>query len=452
MDSTLSDQKRSDPYFIQIGLDFGTSYTKCVCRDMMLDRAWVHIHPRSEDQELPFLIPSTLIVKDNRLSLVDDIGTQYPEHGLFHLKSALVFSANGDGENPLLDSYRNSVRLKNSRQFPMFVQSCGVYYLAGVLGEIKKQIRSRFPDFGHRDDDYIAVNMAVPVENAEQPAINRLFIRMLSESLHLSDPLAEHPSIHFRELISLRKETQKEIGRTADSACYVYPEVSANVQGFVRSRVSSPGVYLFSDTGAGTVDQSIFIFIREDKKEHLTYLAARVLQAGSSQIERLAAAECGETDCFSLEKWRERKETGVVHAELKSAQHWVLTELQRGTESTLAHAKKKLIVRQQINTCCVIFGGGGHCEYPYKKGLLFPFSGHLFQKDVNPNVIGMPIPKDLELENHGWMRRLNVAYGLSFHKSELTSFTYPRDTPDPSPLEIWNPTKPIGSAPTKDEC
>jgi len=35
--------RRRDPYFIQIGLDFGTSYSKCICRDIMTDKAWIYI-------------------------------------------------------------------------------------------------------------------------------------------------------------------------------------------------------------------------------------------------------------------------------------------------------------------------------------------------------------------------------------------------------------------------
>ncbi|MDO9508606.1 MAG: hypothetical protein Q7I97_04585, partial [Thermovirgaceae bacterium] len=54
------------PYFIQIGFDFGTSYSKCVCRDIMTDKAWVHIPNKCAGQELPFLIPSALLLKDGR--------------------------------------------------------------------------------------------------------------------------------------------------------------------------------------------------------------------------------------------------------------------------------------------------------------------------------------------------------------------------------------------------
>jgi len=48
------------------------------------------------------------------------------------------------------------------------------------------------------------------------------------------------------------------------------------------------------------------------------------------------------------------------------------------------------------------------------------------------------------------MKRLNVAYGLSFEKSELALFTYPKDVSDPTPEEIWQ--KQIGTAPNKEEC
>jgi hypothetical protein len=66
----------------------------------------------------------------------------------------------------------------------------------------------------------------------------------------------------------------------------------------------------------------------------------------------------------------------------------------------------------------------------------------------------MPFPKDLELEpeHAGWIRRLSVAYGLSFEKSELSPFTYPGNVPTPSPKEIWRPRRRIQDAPGQDEC
>jgi len=60
------------PYVIQIGFDFGTSYSKCVCRDVMTDKAWVHIPDKCAANELPFLIPSVLLLKNGQISAVDN--------------------------------------------------------------------------------------------------------------------------------------------------------------------------------------------------------------------------------------------------------------------------------------------------------------------------------------------------------------------------------------------
>jgi len=202
------------------------------------------------------------------------------------------------------------------------------------------------------------------------------------------------------------------------------------------------------------VDQSIFIFSRQNGEDYLTYLSAQVLPCGSSHIEHSAAEEAGSVDWKSLEVWRERKERGENRQELSAAKERISKNLERGTQSTLALAKKKLFVWQQLDDIKVIFGGGGHCDYPYKHGAMRPFSGSLFRQSIKPDVIGMPVPGDLELESNSsrWMQRLTVAYGLSFEQGELARFDLPSAVSDPEPEEIWRPPRPTGHAPTKDEC
>jgi len=446
-------ERKRDPYFIQIGLDFGTSYSKCVCRDVITNKAWVHLHPRSQNEELPFLIPSALMIKNNEICHVEDGTINYPEGGVYHLKNALSLVARGDLNDSLLTVYKKAVRLKKPNQFPGLIATCTIYFLAGVLGEIRDQIRKRFPGFGSMSEDYMAVNLAIPVGDAQQDKIRKVFQAVLNESWELSDELAGHPRIHLNELISLRRKLMANRPRSFGEACFVYPEVSANVQGFVRSRVSSPGVYLFNDTGGGTVDQSIFIFSREGYSE-LAYLAGRVLQFGSSRIEEKAATKSGKNDQISLEEWRKKKERGEKHFELEEAKDWIFDILRRETERTLALAKRKLYVKEQLNDIKIIFGGGGDCEYPYRKAVVGPFSGQLFRKPIRPEVIGMPVPKDLSLKGAEtrWMNRLSVAYGLSFDKNELVPFMFPNNLSDPKPEEIWQPEKRRMDAPTKDEC
>src|SRR3990172_10963835 len=181
------------------------------------------------------------------------------------------------------------------------------------------------------------------------------------------------------------------------------------------------------------------IVSRRSQDDHLIYLYGTVLPLGSSLIEHRAATIAGNTNWQSLEIWRERKERDIAAVEIRKAKEWVAGKLSQGTESTLAFARQKLFVTDQLNDIRVIFGGGGHCDYPYKAAVMRPFSGYLFRQALNPDVIGLPIPDDLELKDSEarWMRRLYVAYGLSFEKSELTGSTYPRDVSIPEPQQIW---------------
>lgn len=451
---TEPSKNKRQPYFIQIGFDFGTSYSKCICRDVMTEKAWVHVPFRSSTQELPFLIPSVIIHKDGILYLVDNQAYHYPENGLYHLKQAMVKTALNQWDDPVLTAYKETIGTTEPNKIRDFVESNAVFYLARTLGEVRAQIRKRMKDFGILPEDYMAVNLAVPVADAEQPEVNAFYNQVLVEAWGLADELGDCDSISIYDLESLRQKHTIKEDRYIEEACLIYPEVSANVQGFVRSRVSSPGMYLFSDTGASTVDQSVFIFGRQNHTEHLVYLIGRVLPLGSSNIEHIAAKKCGKMDCQSLESWREKKERGATAPELSKAREWIFKELRQGTEATLAFAKQKLYVKDQLNGIRVIFGGGGHCEYPYKAAVMDPFSGQLFRKGIRPDVVGLPLPRDLEIKEHDshWMKRLSVAYGLSFERSGLASFTYPKDVSIPEPEEIWNTRKKIADAPSKDEC
>lgn len=448
-----SGAERKNPYFVQIGFDFGTSYSKCIWRDVMVNKAFVHICSMSEEYELPFLIPSALVLKNGCLSLIEDPKIHYPENGLYHLKNALVSVALRQWNDPVLIPFRNGLGQNGNERLSEFIESCAVYFLSCAFGDIKKNLLEKMSDFGTLPRDYMAINMAVPVADAQRLAVNNLYQKILCEAWSLADIFAGNSNIMISELETIRREKQALIDRNLEDACFIYPEVSANVQSFVRSRVSSPGIYLFSDTGGNSVDQSVFIFVRnEERGDFLTYLAARVHPFGSGHIEWIAAECANNTDCYNLEFWREKKERGEISPELRIALDKICDKLKKGTESTLGLAKSKLIRKDQLSDIRVIFAGGGHCDYPYKYATIHPFSRGLFPRPIDPDVIGLPIPRDLELAEHEnrWMSRLYVAYGLSFERNDLANFIYPKDVPNPEPEEIWKPDEISVEFPSKD--
>jgi hypothetical protein len=452
IEERLRDPVGRDPYFIQIGFDFGTSFSKCICRDVIIDKAWVFIPEGYGDKELPFLIPSALKIDNGSIHLTTEPDRHYLENGVYYLKLALKEIALGQWENPILKPYRDIIGGSDNKTLQDFVEGCGVYFLANTFGQVRRQIYLKFNEFGSNEKDYIAVNMAVPVADAQLPTVDRIFRKILNQAWSLADELLGYNRIAIDELNALLYKKPVQIKPYLKDSCFIYPEVSANVQGFVRSRVSSPGMYLFSDTGAGSVDQSIFIFSRNDV-EHLTYLYGSVWALGSSLIERLAAEHCGNVDCHTLESWREKKENDGSDLELRNARDNIAKELAGKTQTTLAWAKRKLFVREQIENIRIIFGGGGHCDHPYKSGVLVPFSGQLFYRIIHPPIVGLPVPIDLQLkpDEERWMSRLSVAYGLSFVKDQLVGFTYPKDVDFPEPEQIWRQQRHIPDAPTMDE-
>ena len=187
--SKVSDYKKRDPYFIQIGFDFGTSFSKCICRDVMIDKAWIYVPHKFDGKELPFLIPSCLKINNGLIQLVKDAECQYPENGLYYLKLALEEVALGHLDAQVLGPYRDAIRRSESVTINEFVKGCGVYFLAEILGQVRKQIRERYLDFGSNEQDYMAVNMAVPVADAQQPKVNLIYQEILTQGWVLADAI-----------------------------------------------------------------------------------------------------------------------------------------------------------------------------------------------------------------------------------------------------------------------
>ncbi|WP_269538058.1 hypothetical protein [Cerasicoccus fimbriatus] len=454
-------QAERDAYFVQIGLDFGTSFTKVVCRDIMIDKPWVYMPDYPCDPELPFLISSTVCFNDGRFSHPKRLDGAYTSTSLVHVKMALQCVGAADTTNKHLDGYRALV--PEGLDLSTFVEASCIYLLAGIMGEVKGAIRSRFT--GSVEGDQIHVNMAVPVASADDDRVGELFERVLRLSWSMADEMTGHPECLLQEVIdSIARHEANAASESVKEICFIYPEVSANVQGFIRSRSSQPGLYLFCDTGAGTVDQSLFQFSRKNSgDEYLIYLSAQVLPIGSCRIEELALEYSPEQGWKALEEFRRFKESGANDPHLQKARYAIGNELEKRTNQTIALGKKKLTSPKSINELRVIFGGGGHCTDPYKIGVMKQFDSTIFRNELiaqrrraEPNFDrGMP---DLRTEfnlkpgQERWSRRLSVAYGLSFAKIDLAAFRLPKDVSTPSEDEIVKKRAVTAHAPTKDDC
>jgi hypothetical protein len=463
---------RTNPHFIQIGFDFGTSFCKCVCRDVFKGTStWVHIPSRSTNVELPFLVPSTILYKGGKFSPLSDSEKFYTKDALPLLKMAMEKVALDKLDDPCLKPFGVAAGSFSKDALRDFVEAAAVYLLASVLGGVLSSIKQKenFKDFGSLPYDYVAVNMAIPVANAQNKKVAEMFLKSLRISWVLAEQIADSPKIELEELKTLiRSATASANSEKVHKVCSVYPEVSANLQVFAHSRSASPGYYLFTDTGAGTVDQCLFEFIRNDDRKHgvlyfpmrswseidrlvvkyansgqpyLQYLAATVSPLGSSHIER-RAAQLYENDSKEplpgdYERWRLIKESGEKHPRLLDAKDGIMRELEIETNACRQAAARKFLNIRSAKSVRLVFGGGGHCTNPYERAVKSSFENETNEKLLqafggSPEVVGVPPPPDLKLERSksSWLRRLTVAYGLSYPEASLTNFTYPNDLPD----------------------
>jgi hypothetical protein len=435
-----------DPHFVQVGLDFGTAFLKCVCRDVIKDEAWVYRN-QSSDSALPFLVPAT-VFSDGKTVSRNGRAKAIP---LPSPKMLLRAVAGGDWSASVLREMPAWCNKESEARRAVLARAFAVYHLADALADIRENIKLQIPDFGQQPQDFVAINMAIPVADAQLPKINEAFRSALVHAWHLSAHHCAGDDIDLRALVAV-VERDPPTAQESDQ-CFVYPEVGANVQGFARSRVSEPGIYLMSDTGAGTVDQSVFILHRHGLHTQLTYLAAWVSMLGSGEIERRAVALDPSLGIDALSQLRLEKEQGRELEPFSRVRGQLVSELERETIRVLALAKKKLYVPAQLHQAKILFAGGGHTDFPYAEGVRLAFRSNIFPTTITPLESRLPRPKDLKLKpsEGDWMSRLTVAYGLSFIRAELLPFTYPVEQNDVNPRDLWRRRDRV-VAPTKDDC
>ena len=418
------------PYFFQIGFDFGTSYSKAVVRDIIRNHAWVYVFPF--DSKIPgFLIPSVVVYKNGMFQRHVDTSLLYPRGGLYHLKMALEKAAVGKHDAPVFSEYKRILGSNSPNNPVQIAILAAIYFLSTTFSEIVHSIRQKFPDYGAMQEDQIAVNMAIPVADISNKSVCQLFEKVLNISWKLGQE-ADFIQNHLRvaDLLLKVRDLEKIIKKEGNNElCHVYPEVSANVQAFLRSPASSPDVrtiYFFSDTGAGTVDQSVFTYAgKGNKGRELNYFSANVFPIGSSQIEMIACG--GEINETNLENWRKKKESGSNDLKLKNAKMKVGKKLTMDSKKTLYGTQKCLWLKNSLEqNIKFIFSGGGHIVFPYQRAVIDAYKEYLGPK-YDPILTSMPRPVDLAIPkgHEHWMKRLYVAYGLAFLFEELPDWTSP---------------------------
>ena len=449
-----SDQKPAGPgagrsleYLIVVGLDFGTAYTKCVMRDALVrDPGKAFPVPFELADGWTYLVPSVVIRKPDGLASAFDGPLTDASERIDYLKMRLV----AELDRQRAGAWRDGV---SSAEAQVLV----AWFLAQVLARVGRAIRLRWTDFGSCRSDQCFINICVPIAHADGSAVEKCLLDALCAARNALGP-AGTATISVDQIRTVLADTA--MLNQARQHCYAYPETSANLQSYLKSRARQPGLYLFSDVGAGTVDLTFFQLMADPGDDTpLRYYHASVLDAGSSKLE-LKAKELDPSlsllDLIAAKEGHPDRQNDRLARALAAARIVVHDEIASGVGRGVTVTESKLhrdrfYQRSQMRNIRLMYSGGGYTNQPYGEAVRAFY--RLRQWDHLPELKALPIPDDMV-----WSPniapisfcRLSVAYGLAFARYELDGHRFPSQT-------AVNPDSPLRksterpSAPTKDE-
>jgi len=394
-------------YLIIAGIDFGTAFTKCMVRNTAtneLKAVTYNLRGRKE-----CLLPSLLHIESG--NIVHPLYSDAKPNGMTipYLKMALVGKCRGESSR-----WARVLTQSNGKELPYdilpIIEGLVGFYLHCVVGRIVEFTRESWPDFGQHPEDQIFYNMSLPADDMQQEKVLESFKKCLYWAVS---------SYGRGELPDYEALTQEILNHPEREECKFLGEVTANVMSYRKERGGRPGLYLFVDVGAGTVDLSVFLYPDERYFDPMqTYTAAAVSMTGSSQIELRAFERfVGDKDSPEvLWQIRECKEGNPDYPKfnplINLAKMSLKADLEASLRKTLGIARGKHRTKE-FQTLNVLMGGGGWCEVPYREEVQ-NVTGNFH---LNPELRPLPVPQQAREIWPGLPdapKRFSVAMGLSY--------------------------------------
>lgn len=217
----------SDPAYLVMGLDIGTSTTKIVIREAFVEdkQRFYPVHfGELADKNTPFLLPTRLTVSTS---------------GQFYI--------------PLFDQSAFYTNLKLE-----FINNESYLFEVYIALVIQYAQRWFFREYGDNDlykgKSFVwKINLGAPFNKCEKNKKESPFYQALTKAYAWS----QQPQI-----LKDRLETVENINNNVELD--VIPEFAAEIQSYLTSHEREDGVHLMVDVGAGTLDCSTF-FLYENK-------------------------------------------------------------------------------------------------------------------------------------------------------------------------------------------
>lgn len=281
-------------YVINVGIDFGTSATKVVCRDLV-QRSCTLYCPEVRAEEYPdFSVPSSVCLTDSRFYFGAAAEERSGKGRVF--RSFKVCLACRYGAIPCrrwcdplaqakgLPAGVFVARGDGSRSLQVPAEAVGALFLAWLIGDVRGFLSRQLPSESIVKTSF---NMCVPMDQYDHRA-RREFERVLYVAYTLAPNIRQ--GIPVAEALQYWKEaTTANVRLPPESArpTFVVPETLAAIVGYVNAREAEEGLHSIVDVGAGTTDISFFRFTRWPGRARPTaaFYYAHTVPIGGDEVD-----------------------------------------------------------------------------------------------------------------------------------------------------------------------
>jgi hypothetical protein len=438
---------------INLGIDFGTSFTKACFRDVGREHSGIITFRGRSLQSA--LVPSVVYFdRDGKLYREP----RFRSDGctpVRYLKMRLAGVPIEDGSSQALASYGDIDELS---------RALSSWFLAMLMRDCQQWLAEHERDRLKNRHIVWSANVGVPVEHYDSDKL-----KVFDEVLAVAWLWIKQGTIPADVASAL-----KAYGAARSSVvpgeidCHAFPEIAAAVQSFIISREARPGIYIYFDVGGGTVDGVAFDFVGHNGERRVNFYSGKVAPLGvSALLTRLGSNGSVSHDHEGLDRLLRTCDRVslcnvgddlqrlvakvIVTAKRKDPRDWRIDDIQVfGTKKSSFKGLKPSNVRP-----LVIFVGGGGSRSRWYKETIESTHGEFKHSSMHIppySLTAVPRPKDLDMGRIGGdaFDRFAVAYGLSIPFGEGPDIGLPSQFENAPPLPQWQPPGGVSYENSKD--
>jgi hypothetical protein len=276
-DQPETQQIAAPPLALNLGIDFGTSFTKVAFRDLGTEETGIVAFDAGSSEGA--MLPSIVDVSrtgDLALGVAEDKDSACTR--IRYLKMRLADVALPNHPKTMTDPIPELGGIDyNSKEGVCALSS---WFLATVIARAQQWVLHHEVARATGRTIQWSANIGVPVEYYDSPAIT-VFRQVLTVAwawVRTNEIPRQIDTLVARYL----ETSQRTNPQTSD--CHAVAEIAAAVQAFVTSRQAAPGIYVYFDIGGGTLDGVAFNFVNMWGERRINFYSGKVAPLGVEAV------------------------------------------------------------------------------------------------------------------------------------------------------------------------